>query len=219
MNKPIKCIIIDLDGTLINSGPDLIDSLNFVLKKQKLEIVQSDVIGSLVGGGAMSMIDKAYKHLKLNVPQSEMKQMVSDFLEFYYKNCDKKSYLYSSVYKTLQILKPKFKIALCTNKKQHLTEKILESYKIESFFDFVLGSNINLKLKPNTEMLEYCLKQCGANNENSIMIGDSNNDIIPAKKLSMKSIFVSYGYGDNSESSEADFVIDNFKKVIEIVKS
>ncbi len=219
MNKLIRCILIDLDGTLINSGPDLIDSLNFVLKKQNLQIVKSDVIGSLVGGGAASMIEKAYRYLNLDLPQNKMGEMINDFLDFYYKNCDMKSHLYSTVYNTLEILKPKFKIALCTNKKQYISEKILKSFKIDGFFDYVLGSSPNLKLKPNTDMLEHCLKKCNANPESSVMIGDSSNDIIPAKQLSMKSIFVSYGYGVQSESKEADYVVDSFKKVIEVIKS
>ena len=63
MNKPIKLIIIDLDGTIINSGPDLIDSLNFVLKKQELKNIDMKVVGNLVGGGAQLMIERAFKHL------------------------------------------------------------------------------------------------------------------------------------------------------------
>ena len=93
MNKLIKCILIDLDGTLINSGPDLIDSLNHVLKKNKLEIIDENIIGSLVGGGARAMIQKAYNHLEKKLPEKKMESMVFDFLDFYYQNCDKKSHL------------------------------------------------------------------------------------------------------------------------------
>ncbi len=213
MNKQIKLIIIDLDGTIINSGPDLMDSLNFVLKKQKLKNINKNVIGNLVGGGAKLMIEKAFKKLGYKIPPDRMDLMISEFLKFYYKNCDKKSKLYPSVAETLKKLKPRFKLALCTNKKQFLTEKILRSYKIDSYFDFILGSSPNLKLKPDTEMLEECLKRCSEKPENTVMVGDSENDIIPAKNLSMKSVFVTYGYGKLTESLHSSIIIDKFNEL------
>ena len=215
MNKQIKLIIIDLDGTIINSGPDLIDSLNFVLKKQKLGKINRKVVGNLVGGGAQSMIEKAFKHLGHEIPSNKMDIMINDFLEFYYKNCDNKSKLYPLVAETLQTLKSKFKLALCTNKKQFLTEKILRSYKIDSYFDFILGSSPDLKLKPHVQMLEECLKNCSEKSENALMVGDSENDIIPAKNLSMKSVFVTYGYGTLIEPMRSSIVINRFDELME----
>jgi len=213
MNKPIKLIIIDLDGTIINSGPDLIDSLNFVLKNQKLENIDKKVVGNLVGGGAQSMIEKAFEHLGHQIPVDRMEVMINDFLEFYYKNCDKKSQLYPLVPETLKTLKSKFKLALCTNKKQFLTEKILQSYKIDSYFDYVLGSGSNLKLKPDVEMLQKCLKECSEKPEHAVMVGDSDNDIIPANNLSMISIFATYGYGKLPKSHNSTLKINRFDEL------
>ena len=158
MNKKIKCILIDLDGTLLNSGPDLIDSLNFVLKNQNIKPIEKRIIGSLVGGGAKAMITRAYQNLKLKPPLN-IDLLIEDFLEFYFDNCSKRSFLYPNVFHTLKELKSKFKIALCTNKKQFITEKILMDFEIEDFFDYVLGSNSKIKLKPDTEMLKYCLNE------------------------------------------------------------
>ena len=70
MNKKIKCILIDLDGTIINSGPDLIDSLNFVLRNQNMKPIEKRIIGSLVGGWAKAMITRAYQNLKLKPPRN-----------------------------------------------------------------------------------------------------------------------------------------------------
>ena len=217
MNKKIKCILIDLDGTIINSGPDLIDSLNFVLRNQNIKPVERSIIGSLVGGGAKAMIIRAYQNLKLKPPLN-MDSLVEDFLEFYFDNCSKRSFLYPDVFNTLKVLKSKFKIALCTNKKQFITEKILMDFKIKDFFDCVLGSDSKIKLKPDTEMLEYCLNECNVVPEQAVMIGDSNNDIIPAKTLGMKSIYVTYGYGKIENSIKPDYVIDSFNKVLKIIK-
>ena len=217
MNKKLKCILIDLDGTIINSGPDLIDSLNFVLRNHNIKSVEKEIIGSLVGGGAKAMIIRAYQNLKLKPPLN-IDSLIEDFLEFYFDNCSKRSFLYPNVFNTLKELKSKFKIALCTNKKQFITEKILMDFKIEDFFDCVLGSNPKIKLKPDTEMLEYCLSECHVEPEQAIMIGDSSNDIIPARALGMKSIYVTYGFGKIEKSIKPDFVIDCFNDVLKIIK-
>ena len=217
MNKKIKCILIDLDGTIINSGPDLIDSLNFVLSNQNIKPVDRRIIGSLVGGGAKAMIIRAYQNLKLKPPPN-IDSLIEEFLEFYFENCSNRSFLYPNVFDTLKKLKSKFRIALCTNKKQYITEKILMDFKIENFFDCVLGSNSKIKLKPDTEMLEYCLNECRVKPEEAIMIGDSSNDIRPAKALSMKSIYVTYGFGKIEESIKPDYVIDHFNEVLKIIK-
>ena len=217
MNKKIKCILIDLDGTIINSGPDLIDSLNFVLRNQNIKPVESRIIGTLVGGGAKAMIMRAYQNLKLKPPLN-IDSLVEEFLEFYFENCSNRSFLYPNVFNTLRKLKSKFKIALCTNKKQFITEKILMDFKIKDFFDCVLGSNSKIKLKPDTEMLEYCLSECHVEPEQAIMIGDSSNDIIPAKTLGMKSIYVTYGYGKIENSIKPDYVIDCFNEVLKVIK-
>ena len=217
MNKKIKCILIDLDGTIINSGPDLIDSLNFVLRNQNIKPVEKNIIGSLVGGGAKAMIIRAYQNLKLKPPLN-IDSLIEDFLEFYFDNCSKRSFLYPNVFNTLKELKSKFKIALCTNKKQFITEKILMDFKIEDFFDCVLGSDSKIKLKPDTDMLEYCLNECNVAPEQAIMIGDSSNDIIPAQALGMKSIYVTYGYGNIEESIKPDYVINDFDEVLRVIK-
>ena len=217
MNKKIKCILIDLDGTIINSGPDLIDSLNFVLRNQNIKPVEKNIIGSLVGGGAKAMIIRAFQNLKLKPPLN-IDSLIEDFLEFYFDNCSKRSFLYPNVFNTLKDLKSKFKIALCTNKKQFITEKILMDFKIEDFFDCVLGSNSKIKLKPDTEMLEYCLNEFNVIPEQAIMVGDSSNDIIPAKALGMKSIYVTYGYGKIEKAIEPDYVIDCFDEILRIIK-
>ncbi len=219
MNKTIKCILFDLDGTLIDSGPDLIDSLNFVLKKQKLETIRNDVIGSLVGGGAEAMIKRAYRFLGKKIPNDNLDLLINDFLKFYSKNYDNKSCLYPDVKNTIKDLKSSYKIALCTNKKQILAEKILRSYQIEQNFDFVLGSNSNLKLKPNTEMLDYSLKKLNIAPHNSIMIGDSINDILPAKILGMHSIFVTYGYGSYDQNNKPDYIVQNFNEITNILNN
>ena len=213
MNKNFKCIIFDLDGTLIDSGPDLTCSLNHVLEKQGHTKINEDVLGGLVGGGAEMMIRKGYNYLNLKIEEDKIENYVNDFLAFYFNHCTVKTKLYNGVHHLLNILYQKnLKMCVCTNKKQHLTDKILKDFEIKKFFNYVLGSSEKLKMKPDIEMLNLCCKKLNVSAQECLMIGDSDNDIIPANKLGMKSIYVNYGYGvlknDLNASFEASKVED-----------
>ena len=218
MKKKIDSIIFDLDGTIIDSGPDLLDSLNFVLNKKKLPSISDNVIGNLVGGGASAMIKKGYDYLGKKIGDDEVAELVEVFLEYYFKNCSKKTKIYSVIQNFIIDRKKKdLKIGLCTNKKQYLTEKILEALKINNYFDAIVGSSVNIKLKPDTEMLEICLNKLNSEPRNSIMIGDSDNDIIPANKLNMTSIFVNYGYGQLKNEIQPDFKINRIDSLKDLL--
>lgn len=216
--KKIKCILFDLDGTLVNTGPDLLECLNYILKIQNLRCMKINEIGNLIGGGAAEMIRKAYSINNKSLKSDELADMVEQFLEFYRKNTTSKSKLYSNILEILIRLKKKnFVLGVCTNKKQYLAEKVLSELKISKYFSLILGSSTKLKLKPNTDMLEYCVKMLGFNFEETIMIGDSNNDIEPAFKLNMQSIFVKYGFG-KIEKYQPSYVVDNAIKILDCLK-
>ena len=214
MNKNFKCVAFDLDGTLIDSGPDLLDSLNFVLQKNNLETIDSSIIGNLVGGGAEAMIRKGYAYLNKKIDEKIIPELINQFLEYYESNCTKKTKLYPNILEILKSLKEKeIKICICTNKRQYLAEKIIKELQIDNFFDVIVGSQKSIQLKPSTEMLEIFLKKLLLKPKDVIFIGDSTKDIIPANILGMTSVFVKYGYGKIKESNKADFQISNAKEL------
>ena len=214
MNKNFKCVAFDLDGTLIDSGPDLLDSLNFVLQNNHLNTINSSIIGNLVGGGAEAMIRRGYAYLNKKLDEKIIPELINQFLEYYESNCTKKTKLYPNILEILKSLKEKeIKICICTNKRQYLAEKIIKELQIDNFFDFIVGSQKSIQLKPSTEMLEIFLKKLLLKPKDVIFIGDSTKDIIPANILGMTSIFVKYGYGKIKESNKADFQISNAKEL------
>ena len=218
MNKNFKCIIFDLDGTLIDSGPDLANSLNYVLKKQGFKDVNQSILGSLIGGGAEMMIRKGFEHIEAKIDEKKIETYISQFLEYYYNNCTNQTKLYEGVENTLKYLKKvNIKVCLCTNKRQYLTNKIMKEFNFEHYFDFVLGSSKELQMKPSVQMLEFCLKKLKINSsEQCVMIGDSDNDILPANKLNMTSIYVKYGYGKLSKNIVASYEVNKIKEIIDI---
>ena len=214
MNKNFKCVAFDLDGTLIDSGPDLLDSLNFVLQNNHLNTINSSIIGNLVGGGAEAMIRRGYAYLNKKLDEKIIPELINQFLEYYESNCTKKTKLYPNILEILKSLKEKeIKICICTNKRQYLAEKIIKELQIDNFFDLIVGSQKSIQLKPSTEMLEIFLKKLLLKPKDVIFIGDSTKDIIPANILGMTSIFVKYGYGKIKESNKADFQISNAKEL------
>ena len=216
MNKNFKCVIFDLDGTLINSGPDLLNSLNYVLTQNNLEKINKNVIGNLVGGGAEAMIKKGYTHLNAYLDEKKIPFLVNLFINHYFKNCTKETTLYDGVLDILKFLKKKTYICLCTNKKQFLAERILEELEIKKFFNYILGSDGKTPLKPEIEMPKKCLDKFQIAANQVVFVGDSENDILPAKQLGMFSVHVTYGYGKLQEKINSDLVIQKIKDLRKI---
>ncbi len=194
----IKSLIFDLDGTLINTGPDLMNALNYLLKKNSLKEIEPKYIGNLVGFGALNMIKKGFSFYGKYPDEFELKDHTKKFLNYYKQNCSKYSFLYPGVKKTLSILSQrKIILNVCTNKNQFLANKVLKELKIKKYFKIILGSSSSFKLKPDTEMISFIMKKLDLHKNETIMVGDSVNDIHPAKILNIKSVFVTYGFGEN----------------------
>ena len=111
----------------------------------------------------------------------------------------------------LKFLKDKTFICLCTNKKQFLAEKILKEFGVSNFFNYILGSDGKTPLKPEIEMPEKCLHKLQLSAKQVVFVGDSENDILPAKQLGMFSVHVTYGYGKLQEKINSDLVIQRIK--------
>ena len=215
--KKIKSFIFDLDGTLINTAPDLLDALNHTLIKNSLPKISPRLIGNLVGFGATQMIKKAFNHFKKDVNTKDLDILTEEFLDFYKVNCSKKSKPYPMVKNTLKSLySGNYKLVVCTNKKQKLAEKVIEDLKLKSYFQFILGSSEKFKMKPNTEMLEFCLRKLKMNNKEAVMVGDSLNDISPAIQMKMKNIYVKYGFGSLGKIKPT-YKIKEFNEILRLI--
>jgi phosphoglycolate phosphatase len=215
--KNFKYILFDLDGTLVDSGPDLLKALNYTLKINNLKPIDDFHIGNLVGGGAEIMIKKGFSFYNRKINHKKLPLLIKEFLVYYKNNCSIYSKPYDGVINTLDFLNiKKYKLAVCTNKSQVLAEKVLKELKLDKYFDLILGSTTNLKLKPNTAMLNYCIDFLKADTNKTIMVGDTSNDIIPSNKLKIKSIFVEYGYSENTNIN-ATFKVKKFQEILKYI--
>ena len=175
-------ILFDLDGTLVDTAPDLMNAHNHVMRKFGYETKSTDDIRKLVGQGAGSLIGRsvwgqAKKELKKINDDKIKKEMVTEFIDFYGKNIANESKLVNGVYEFLMWCKEnEVSMGVCTNKQEHLAIDLLKKIKVYDFFEYVAGSNTFDFCKPDPRHLTNVIEIMQGDIKKSIMIGDSEND-------------------------------------------
>ena len=218
-------ILFDLDGTLVDTAPDLIVAHNHVMKKFGFSTKKPDEIKSLVGKGAKTMISKtlwnsAKKELS-KVKEKDIKEkMVNEFINFYGNNILVKSKLINGVKEFLiWCKKNNISMGVCTNKQEHLAVDLLKKIGINDFFECVAGSNTFDYCKPDARHLTSVIEIIGGNNKKSIMIGDSDVDSQSAINASLPFVLLENGYTEKKVSEiKHNHLIKNFidfEKIIE----
>ena len=212
----VDLIIFDLDGTLVNSIPDLTNAINYVAKKNNLHVFNEIEISELVGGGVSRLIESAFN---ISSDETGFADYFNLFLNYYGSNHSNNSYLYDDVLDVLEHFKTK-KLAILSNKLHVFTKQMVKDYKIDNYFDIVLGATDKLKKKPSAEPINYILQKLKISHNAAVIVGDSEPDIITAKKSGIYSIAVTYGYRSRTqlEQHKPDFIIDELtelKKIIE----
>ena len=197
-------ILFDLDGTLIDTAPDLMNAHNHVMKKFGYETRSTDEIRNLVGKGAESMIgrsmwNQAKKELK-KIDDKEIKsQMVKEFIDYYGKNIANESKLIKGVEEFLVWCKKNnISMAVCTNKTEHLAVDLLKQIKIYDYFEYVAGYNTFEYCKPDPRHLTSVVEILQGDVKKTIMVGDSETDAESAKAANMPFILVEGGYTDKN---------------------
>ena len=219
-------IIFDLDGTLVDTAPDLLSAHNHVMKKFGFNSRNLDEIKNLAGKGAAVMIgrsiwESAKKELSSINDQKAKDEMVKEFIDYYGKNIVVKSKLVTGVYKFLKWAKSKnISMGVCTNKQEHLAVNLLKKIKIYDFFEYVAGRNTFEYCKPDPRHLTNTIEIMSGDIKKSLMIGDSENDADAAKSAGIPMILLEDGYTDKKiEQIHHDHLIKDFIGIEKIVSS
>jgi len=211
-----ELIIFDLDGTLIDSAPDLAQSINHMLSKLGKEGFAEDVIREWIGNGAQVLVKRALCGSKEYEDHPYFEKGLEIFLNHYEKNLVVKTRLYPEVEETLHRIKEDSKIAIATNKPHPFVKPILESFGLD-IFDMVVGASDRVRKKPYGDMLLHICETLGIEPENTLMVGDSKNDILAAKEAGIPSCLATYGYFDDEVFKlYPDYVIKSFDEVLKI---
>ena len=197
-------VLFDLDGTLIDTAPDLMNAHNHVMQKFGYETKSTDEIRNLVGKGAASMIgrslwNQARKELKKIDDEKIKSKMVNEFIEYYGKNIAVESKLLPGVLDFLKWCKKNnISMAVCTNKTEHLAVDLLKQINVYDYFEYVAGYNTFDYCKPDPRHLTNVIEIIQGELKKSIMIGDSETDSESAKAAGLPFILVEDGYTDKT---------------------
>ena len=217
-------ILFDLDGTLVDTAPDLMRAHNFVMKKFGYPTKSTEEIRNLVGQGAGAMLGRsiwgqAKKEFGKVQDEKIKKEMVNDFVDFYGKNIVNESTLINGVKEFLIWCKEKkILMGVCTNKQEHLAIDLLKKIGIYDFFEYVAGHNTFEYCKPDPRHLTSVVEILGGDIKKTLMIGDSETDANAAKNAGMPVILLEDGYTEkNTTEIYHNHLVKDFVGIEKIV--
>lgn len=220
-SKPLAgwTIVFDLDGTLVNTAPDLLRALNHVLRTAQLEPVALSTIENMVGHGAKAMLKRGMEHQGANPDDHDIDALFDDFLAHYSDNICVDSYPFEGVIEVLDTLKAQGAIlAVCTNKLVALAVQLLDELKLSEKFDAILGADSVPNKKPNGDHIIQTVKSAGGQANRAIMVGDSRTDERAARNAGLPFIFVPFGYeSETVEQIGADAVVTHYSEFLSIL--
>jgi len=208
-------IVFDLDGTLIDTAPDLIDTLNVVFTREGLPPVAYETARNLIGGGARAMIANGIAAEGRVLEPLKLEQMFDDFIAHYSAHVADRSRPFPGLVGALDALAVGgYQFAVCTNKLERLSVMLLEKLKLADRFEAICGQDTFGIQKPEPEILRRTIAAAGGSPQRAIMIGDSLTDICTARAASIPVIAVDFGYSERPVSEyKPDQIISNFAQL------
>lgn len=203
-------LIFDLDGTLVDSAPDLATALNGLLAEFGKPALAETTVRSMVGDGAGVLVQRGL--LASGLSDADQPAALKRFLALYRDCLIEKTRAYPEVEATLERLQADgHKLGICTNKPFDPTQRILKALKLDRFFGAVIGGDSLPKRKPDPEPLLAAIEGLGGTAPNAVMIGDSANDVLCARAASVTAILIPSDYGNPAE--DADLKLTRFAEL------
>ena len=201
-------IVFDLDGTLVDTAPDLQIALNHTLSRFGFDTVPPEAAASLIGHGAKAMIRAGISHQSRSACDETIDDMFDVFLEYYVNNIAIRSKAFPGCIAALERLAGAGAIlAVCTNKRQNLAYTLLEELGMSDFFAAIVGADSVTHRKPAADHILQTLKRAEVSAQNAIMVGDSETDEKAALNAGLPFVFVPFGYGPAGKNTLAQATI------------
>lgn len=220
MSAPI--IVFDLDGTLVDTAPDLLDSLNHCLATVDMEPVKSEDINRIVGFGSRVMIERAFALRQRHLAEGQLDALQAIFLDHYTANVPGRSKPFPGAIEAIERFQAAgYTTAVCTNKLEGMSLSLLEALGVIGHFKAICGGDTFPMRKPDPGHLLRTIAMAGADPERAVMVGDSRTDIDTAKAAGIPVIAVDFGYTDRHASAfEPSRVISGFDELtVEMAES
>jgi len=215
----MKSLIFDLDGTLVETAPDLIDTLNMILRREGFAPIDYHDARLMVGAGIKPMLERGLSTADKPVAKDRLDQLYQDYLVLYAEHIADRSRPFPGLEGALDALAAQgWRLAVCTNKLEWLSVRLLDALKLKDRFAAICGQDTFGIAKPNPEVLLRTIAAAGGDPKRAIMIGDSFTDIATARAAGVPVIAVDFGYTDIPvKDLGPDRVISHFDDLTETV--
>lgn len=214
-------IVFDLDGTLVDTAPDLLRALNDTLDLEGLPHPPASQVKRLVGQGARALIERGAAFAGARFSAERIDQLTAAFIEFYRADIAGKSRAYPGVPEALtQLADAGAKLAVCTNKRTDLSVQLLEALGLAIRFSAIVGADAVRERKPHPEHYRAAVTRAGGVVRRSLMVGDSIADVAAAKAAGAPAVVVRFGYADEApERLGADALINRYDELPRLVRT
>lgn len=212
-------IAFDLDGTLIDTAPDLAASLNAVLAEQGLPPVSMEAARTMVGHGAKAMIERGYAATGIPLPPEATPRFVERFIEIYRERIAQESRPFPGCLEALEALEDAGAVlVVATNKRTDLAVAVIEALGMSHHFAAIVGADMAPAAKPDARHILFAVEEADGDPDMAIMVGDSATDVNGAKNAGVPVIAVTFGYTDVPAADlGADAVIETYDELLAVV--
>ncbi len=213
-NFTLSCVLFDLDGTLVDTAPDLIACLNRALKSHGFEAAVPEAIKPLISKGAMAMINQSQP----TITESLKNEILETMLTFYRDNIAEHTVFFKGMSQTLEAIEALgLKWGVVTNKRECFTKPLMAALNLTERAACIVSGDSTSHAKPHPEPMLAACKQANVKPNECVYIGDAEHDIIAGKSVQMKTLAALYGYlkpDDTPEAWGADGLIESPEQIL-----
>lgn len=212
--RKYDAVIFDLDGTLLNTLDDLVDSVNYIMETYGYRERTTKEVRSFVGNGIRVLLERC---IEGKGSEELLDEMFEDFMEFYQENCQNKTAPYKGMSELVKKLRGEgYKLAVVSNKADAAVKALIPAY-FPGGFAVAVGESASVRRKPAPDTVLFALEQIGVEKERAVFIGDSQVDVETAKNIGMEGIFVTWGFRTKEvlEQAGAEVTVDTAEELYE----
>jgi phosphoglycolate phosphatase len=192
---PVRTVVFDLDGTLVDTAPDLINALNFVLDREGMPPIPLQSARNMIGAGARRLIERGLEADGRAASVADIDRMTADFINHYAAHIADSSRPFDGLETALDELAARgYRFAVCTNKLEWLSKKLLEELGLSGRFSAICGADTFGVSKPDPAILQQTVARAGGELSATVMVGDAGTDIGVARRAGVPVIGVEFGY-------------------------
>jgi phosphoglycolate phosphatase len=192
-----RIVVFDLDGTLVDTAPDLINALNFILDREGLPAVPLASARNMIGAGARKLIERGLELEGRSMGFEDVTRLTSDFIDYYAAHIADASRPFEGLESALDDLAARgYRFAVCTNKLEWLSKRLLDKLGLSARFSAICGADTFGVSKPDPVILQQTVARAGGQLSSAIMVGDAGPDIGVARRAGVPVIGVEFGYSE-----------------------